>query len=335
MPQYFGKLPINEQRWLTPKAVQSIHQDADGIYFQCGISCLKINVLAANLIRVRMSPTGEFLNRRSWAVALDDAEWEKIPFTVQETPETFEIKTDLLRVEIKRQNAGITCFDQANRPFAEDADMGMGWRMGAVAGWKRIAADEHFYGFGQRTRFLDQRSEVKTNWTVDALDYGTLTDEMYQAIPFFTALRPDICYGIFFNTTFWSQFDIGVEQPGVWKMETRGGELDYYIIYGSEPADILDTYTQLTGRMPLPPKWALGYHQCRWSYESEDVVRELAQEFRTRSIPCDVIHLDIDYMRGYRVFTWSPKRFPDPAKLISDLAQTGFNKFGGIPLPQR
>jgi alpha-glucosidase len=82
---------------------------------------------------------------------------------------------------------------------------------------------------------------------------------MYQAIAFFMALRPGIGYGLFFNTTFWSQFDIGAQQPGVWRMETQSSELDYYIIYGPEPANILNTYTQLTGRMPLPPKWSLGY----------------------------------------------------------------------------
>jgi len=200
----------------------------------------------------------------------------------------------------------------------------MGWRRGTVAGWKRIEPDEHFYGFGERTGFLDKLAERQTNWTYDALDYGSLTDNMYQTIPFLMALRPGLSYGIFFNTTFWSQFDLGAEQPEVWRMETHGGELDYYIIYGPEPAQVLHTYTELTGRMPLPPRWALGYHQCRWSYESETEVRELAQEFRKRQIPCDVIHLDIDYMRGYRVFTWSPERFSDPAKLVSDLAQAGF-----------
>jgi len=110
----------------------------------------------------------------------------------------------------------------------------------------------------------------------------------------------------------------------VWQMETHSGELDYYIIYGPTPAEILATYTDLTGRMPLPPKWSIGYHQCRWSYESDAIVRKLAQEFRDRRIPCDVIHLDIDYMNGYRVFTWSPKRFSEPAKLIGDLKDTGF-----------
>lgn len=328
MPQYFGKLPTTDQPWTSIASVQAVNWSERTVKFECGESRLVISVLAANLIRVRMSPTGEFMPRRSWAVTLDDSEWAVVPFQVQETDTTVEIETELVRVSIQRQNCRITCYDKDNRPFAQDTDIGMGWRTGAVAAWKKIEADEHFYGFGERTGFLDKRSEVKTNWTVDSLDYSTITDEMYQAIPFFIALRPEnvggVAYGIFFNTTFWSQFDIGASQPGVLQMENRGGELDYYIIYGPEPATILSTYTQLTGRMPMPPKWALGYHQCRWSYESETVVQQLAQEFRRRRIPCDVIHLDIDYMRGFRVFTWSPQRFPNPAKLIGDLANDGF-----------
>ena len=324
MPQYFGKLPITEQPWSIIGAVQSVQYDERHVHFKCDGASLTISVLALNLIRVRMSPTGEFMPRREWAVTLPDEEWAVVPFSVQETAETVEIQTSQMRVGVRRQQCAIECYSPDGQPFASDTAPSMGWRMGATAAWKRIEADEHFYGFGERTGLLDKRSEVKTNWTSDALDYGLLTDEMYQAIPFFIALRPKLAYGIFFNTTFWSQFDIGAEQPGVWRMETRAPELDYYIIYGPEPAQILNTYTQLTGRMPLPPKWALGYHQCRWSYESETVVRELALEFRQRRIPCDVIHIDIDYMRGYRVFTWSPKRFPNPAQLVSDLARDGF-----------
>ncbi len=325
MPQYFGQLPTTELPWSTLGAVNAIQRDDRGLRCECGGPCLAISVLAPNLIRVRLAPTGEFMPRRSWAVTLDDPEWPIVPFEVQETEVAVEIITEQMRVRVQRQQCRITCFDvSGGRLFAQDTDMGMGWRLGATVGWKQIEADEHFYGFGERTGLLDKLAYRVTNWTTDALDYGSLTDEMYQAIPFFIALRPEVGYGIFFNTTFWSQFDIGAEQPGVWRMETRGGELDYYIIYGPEPAQILRTYTQLTGRMPMPPRWALGYHQCRWSYESETVVRELAREFRARRIPCDVIHLDIDYMRGYRVFTWSPKRFPDPAQLVSDLAQDGF-----------
>ncbi|TAE00451.1 MAG: DUF4968 domain-containing protein, partial [Oscillatoriales cyanobacterium] len=219
------------------------------------------------------------------SVTLPDEEWEIVPFEVRETAEKIEIETAQILISVKRDRPAIECFDKSGKPFATDCERAMGWRAGATAGWKRIETDEHFYGFGQRTGLLDKLSEVKTNWTTDSLDYNSLTDEMYQAIAFYIALNPDRAYGIFFNTTFWSQFDIGAETPGVLRMETRDTELDYYIIYGPELAQILATYTQLTGRMPIPPKWALGYHQCRWSYESEDVVRELAREFRDRSIP--------------------------------------------------
>ncbi len=324
MPQYFGKLHTTEPSWSTIGAVQATQQDERHILFRCGKPCVTISVLAPNLIRVRMTPTGEFLPRRSWAVTLADEQWPTLPFEVRETADAFEIQTEQLRVVVYRSPCRVQFFDSAGQAFAQDADSGMGWRAGAVAGRKQIEADEHFYGFGERTGLLDKLTKVQTNWTYDALDYGVLTDNMYQAIPFFMALRPGVGYGLFFNTTFWSQFDIGAEQPGVWRMETRGSELDYYMIYGPEPAKIINTYTQLTGRMPLPPRWSLGYHQCRWSYESQDIVRELAQEFRQRRIPCDVIHLDIDYMNGYRIFTWSHKRFADPKELLHDLKQDGF-----------
>lgn len=324
MPQYFGKLHTTEPSWSTIGAVQAIQPNERQILFKCGDSNVTISILAPNLIRVRVAPTGEFLPHRSWAVAQPDEQWPIVPFDLQEQSDTVEIKTEQLRLVINRNPFRLQCFDSAGQPFAQDAEPSLAWRTGAVAGWKQIEADEHFYGFGERTGLLDKVAEVKTNWTVDALDYDVLTDNMYQAIPFFMALRPGVGYGLFFNSTFWSQFDIGAEHPGIWRMETQSNELDYYIIYGPEPAKILNTYTQLTGRMPLPPRWSLGYHQCRWSYESQDIVREIAHEFRQRRIPCDVIHLDIDYMDGYRVFTWNPKRFADPKELLDKLKQDGF-----------
>ncbi len=324
MPQYFGQLHTTQQPWSTIKPVQTIQQDERHVIFKCGESCLKISVLAPNLIRVRMTPTGEFLPRRSWAVTQADETWDNVTFEVQEHTDTVEIATEQLRIVVDRNSSGIQCFDLAGNPFAVDAEPAIGWRSGMIATWKRIEADEHFYGFGERTGLLDQRSQVRTNWTVDAFDYDVLTDNLYQAIPFYMALRPGTGYGIFFNTTFWSQFDIGAQQPGILQMQTQSQEMDYYIIYGPSPAKILSTYTQLTGKMPLPPRWSLGYQQCRWSYESQDIVRELALLFRDRHIPCDVIYLDIDYMQGYRVFTWNNKRFSHPQHLLNDLKQNGF-----------
>lgn len=323
MPQYFGKLPTTAQPWSTIEPVESVQKDERSVQFKCGEAYLILSILAPNLIRVRMSPNGDFLQRRSWAVAKDDSEWPVVSFEFHQSDNNTEIETEQIKISVTKDSQ-ISVFDKQGNAFACDANPSAGWRMGMTATWKKIAANEHFYGFGERTGFLDKLSQVKTNWTTDALDFGSLTDEMYQAIPFFMALRPGLAYGVFFNTTFWSRFDIGAEEPAILKMETRAPELDYYIIYGPEPAQILETYGELTGKMPLPPKWALGYHQCRWSYESEIVVQNLTKEFRKRQIPCDVIHLDIDYMRGYRVFTWSTKRFPNYQNLLSNLAENGF-----------
>ncbi|MCU0550722.1 MAG: DUF4968 domain-containing protein [Leptolyngbya sp. Prado105] len=318
MPQVFGKLPTTRQPWTSLGNVDRIDKHDRGLMLTCGTAKLKLSILAANLVRVQLAPKGEFLPRRSWAVNRPDEDWEPISFEQEEN----EISTSQMRIVIQRSPCRIQCFDLSGKPFAQDTNMG--WRMGQVACWKQIEAEEHFYGFGERSGLLDKRSEVKTNWTKDALDYGSIDDEMYQAIPFFIALRPQLTYGIFLNISHLSQFDLGASEPGIWRMQAQSQELDYYIIHGNAPAQILETYTALTGRMPLPPKWALGYHQCRWSYETSEVVQKLAHEFRSRKIPCDVIHLDIDYMNGYRVFTWSPKRFPDPAQLIQQLKQEGF-----------
>lgn len=324
MPQYFGQLPTNEPQWSLIGAIKSYQQQDRYLSFLCECGTLKLSILAPNVIRVRFAPLGEFLPRRSWAVALDDEEWNTPNFEVLETDVGWDIKTLDLTLKLTKSTARLQCYDNRGRSFASDQESGIGWRTGAVAAWKEINPEEHFYGFGERTGLLDKRSEIKTNWTVDSLDYDSLTDEMYQAIPFFMALRPELAYGIFFNTTYWSRFDVGVREPGVLRLETRAPELDYYIIYGPKPERILASYTLLTGRMPLPPRWSLGYHQSRWGYDSEDVVRTLAHEFRQREIPCDVIHLDIDYMRGFRVFTWSPKRFPHPKELLDKLQQDGF-----------
>src|SRR5262249_53895395 len=149
--------------------------------------------------------------------------------------------------------------------------------------------------------------------------YGPGTDPLYIAIPVFLALRPGLAYGVFLNNTWRSQFDMGASQPDVWHMQADGGALDYYLIYGPTPAEVLAGFGQLLGKTPLPPRWALGYHQSRYSYLSEAHVREVAAEFRRRQIPCDVIHFDIGHMHGYRAFTWHPQHFPDPKSLIADL----------------
>ncbi len=311
---------------LTLGAVEKIQNQSDrSIQIKSENSVTAISILAANLIRVKHSFTEDFKTSRSWAITRDDNEWFYTPFKLEKTAEKIKIFTEKIQIEILQKNSNIRFFDNNNNPIAHDTlPRKTQSSYNATVCWKRILPGEHFYGFGERTGLLEQRGKRRKNWTVPAFQYQTLTDNLYQAIPFFISLRPNVGYGIFLNTTFESQFDVGVDETDILRIESKDTELDYYLIYGPQPDGILQTYTQLTGRMPLPPLWALGYHQSRWGYETEEAVRQIAEEFRDRQIPCDAIHLDIDYMRGYRVFTWSPEKFPHPQQLINDLLQEGF-----------
>ena len=117
---------------------------------------------------------------------------------------------------------------------------------------------------------------------------------------------------------------MGADDPDLYRITASGGRLDQYVIAGPDMSEVLRRYTRLTGRMAMPPRWTLGYHQCRWSYFPDTRVLEVANEFRKRKIPADGIWLDIDYMDGYRSWTWDPKRFPDPEGMIAQLDDIHF-----------
>ncbi|MCJ7530240.1 MAG: hypothetical protein MUO64_04330, partial [Anaerolineales bacterium] len=101
------------------------------------------------------------------------------------------------------------------------------------------------------------------------------------------------------------------------------GEFRLYVMVGT-PQTVLERYTELTGRMSLLPLWALGFQQSRWSYVPQSRLLEIARTFRERRIPCDALYLDIDYMDGFRCFTWNRKHFPNPPQMLADLHAQGF-----------
>lgn len=282
---------------------------------------LSVNALTPHLLRVRWA-AGAFAPRRSWDVT--KAPTEFLPFAVKldRTDQKAVLNTGLFRVEIDRSTGTITCFDAKDRPFC--ADVHAPYPSQEVAVVKRIEAGEHFYGFGERGGARLERSGRRwVNWATDpAHSHGPDVDPMYMAVPVYTSVRPGLAYSVFYNNTFYSEFDLS--DPAELRFEARGGEIDYTICFGPTPAEALEALSELLGRMPLPPRWALGYHQSRWSYGSQDEVLKLAREFRARRIPCDVIHLDIDYMDGYRDFTWNRERFPDPPAMLGLLGSMGF-----------
>jgi alpha-glucosidase len=185
--------------------------------------------------------------------------------------------------------------------------------------------DRRFFGFGERTGPLDKRGRRYTCWTTDEWRrQDDDTDELYVAIPFYLGLDADgHAHGLFLDSTFRSDFDLRDTDGCRMSMWAATPALDWYVIDGPDPATVVRRFSELVGHAPLPPRWGLGYHQARWSYETEAQAREIADGLRAHRIPSDAIHLDIHHFDRYRAFTWDKERFPDPAGLIRSFADVG------------
>ena len=189
----------------------------------------------------------------------------------------------------------------------------------------KLRDDERFYGMGDKTGFLNKRGFAYENWNSDIPQiHHENMPALYKSIPFFIGKGPGYVYGLFFDNTFHSYIDFGKESNDYFYYGSDNGNLDFYFMAGEAMSDVIEHYTYLTGRAQLPQLWTLGYHQCRWGYESADDIRNVAKEMRRHEIPCESVQYDIDYMDGFRVFTWNEKEYGKAGQLISELKKDGF-----------
>ncbi|HEY4219761.1 MAG TPA: glycoside hydrolase family 31 protein [Myxococcota bacterium] len=195
----------------------------------------------------------------------------------------------------------------AHAPWSLDIDVG----------------DAEIFGFGEATDGPNRNEQRFRIMTLDTMFYA-IEGASYTAVPFFLAKSAHECVGVLVCTTF--PLDVAVAS-GVVSFrpvaDMEGSPVDVIVLRGS-PAEIVQDLASLAGKTFLPPAWALGFHQSRWSYKTSDVVLDIARRFRAHDLPADVVHLDIHYMDEYRVFTFSPERFPQPKQLHDELKQLGF-----------
>ncbi len=196
-----------------------------------------------------------------------------------------------------------------------------------------LPAAASLYGAGEAAGPLLRNGRKIVCWNTDTFEYDDTKPSLYQSHPWVLAVRADgTSFGILADTTCRCEIDLGSppDQNGdsttavTFTVDAAAPPFAVYIFERDAPRQVVGALADLTGRMPLPPKWALGYHQSRWSYEPADRVLKLADEFRARQIPCDCIWLDIDYMDGFRCFTFDKTKFPDPAAMNSELHAKGF-----------
>ena len=290
---------------------------------------LRLCFKEAGIIRCRYVVSAVFEKIPSYGVA---PEYTPTPpeLTEIESLAYYEISTPRLTVRIRKEDAGLELYDRRSRRLlCADAE-GMGHRLQERTGdhlvWvlKHMPEEAHFFGLGDKPCALNLRGRRLEMWGADHYKFTPESDPLYKSIPFFLCLNQGTQFGIFFDNTMRSYFDFGREREDRLLFGADGGHMDYYFIAGTDALDTVASYTRLTGLPPLPPLWALGYHQSKWSYYPESNVMSLASQMRKHKIPCDAIHLDIHHMENYQSLTWSQEHFPDPAGMVKRLEDDGF-----------
>jgi len=287
---------------------------------------LELSFLAPDLVRVDWQPGQPPI---PYAIARQD--WPDVTPTFQDISDAeprWQVSTEALKIIVAADGA-LEFQDTTGQPLRQELPPQHPTQLSSSQGegclhQAHLRPEEQIYGLGERAAPLNLRTSAGPArtyrmWNYDAGGrYGPGTDPLYLCIPLYLGLHAAGSYLIFYENTHPATFRF--QDLAVARFE--GGGLRYYLMVGP-PSQLLERYTELTGRPPLPPRWALGYHQSRWGYETEAAVRATAKAFQAHDLPLSAIHLDIDCQDRFRAFTIDPDRFPTLSEFTQELARMG------------
>ena len=296
----------------------------NGIELHRGHTILRVLALRDDVLRVRLGPKGQLPEDASWSVP-QETRRQSVDVIAETDNSSIGFRTQTLRVRIERASLSMSISDLDGNILQEDP---AGWPAqfhdDTFRVYKKMPVDEHYFGLGDKVGPLDRRGQAFRLWNTDSFRFQEYTDPIYKSIPFFLTMRAGRSTGVLLDNTWSSSFDFGRVEQDIYSFGAQGGPVDYYVFYGPDPKRVVGTYAWLTGLAPLPPLWALGFQQSRYSYDNENWVREIATRLRADRIPSDVIYLDIDFQNKNRPFTVSSERFPHFDQLLADLKREHF-----------
>jgi alpha-glucosidase len=320
---------------------------AHGVVAGVGEEKFRVDVIRSDLLRLKISQAGHFDDSPTFAAsfAMPDAP----AFEVAEEEATLALQTEDLRLVIHKRPFRLSAHRRdGSLIFADAAEDGKaaGYRClnDSFVVTRQIGLHDAIYGLGEKTGRFDRRGRRFVMWNTDVLAPDVLRknrlseadwslkgqspsfDPYYTSIPFFYHCQAEAAEaklaGFFVDNGYKGNFVF--DGRSTYSYAFFGGQYTEYIFAGPSMRSVLAGYTHITGRMRVPPMWALGQHQCRFHDYTQDDVLDVGRSYRERRIPCDVLWLDIGYMDGYRVFTWDREKFPDVRDMIARMTADKF-----------
>ena len=310
----------SSSRYIPIGKIDKWDKTNDGFVAHSPTAQIKITLFSEGIIRIQSSRNPNF-DPNPYSIVADQ---ESIDFNFEELDNSLYLKTSSITLQFDLVNGICSFFDSEGTLLNKDHSLGISWIGTEVTCYKELQQNEKFIGLGEKTGNLNRIGRAFTNWNTDYFGYGINDDPLYASIPFYMGLLGDKAYGIYFDNTHKSVFNFGASNDRFTYFNAEDGDMDYYFIHKPNVAEIIKSYSNLTGTMKMPPKWALGFQQCRYSYYPDKEVLTLANTFRDKEMPADVIYLDIHHMEEYKVFTFDGEKFSDPKGLITRLKEKGF-----------
>lgn len=310
--------PSTEKGFDKPGKLIQQEATSTGAIFYFELAELEVSFLTDDFVRIDWKPGIPPI-----PYGISRHQWEEVETKLEQNDTSYSVSSSKLKVVVA-EDGSITFYDATGQVLREEKPP-----IRKIEGWvhtAKLRQEEHIYGLGEKASTLNLRAASINNrpkiyriWNYDAAGkYAPGSDPMYISIPVYLGLHSNGSYLIFYENTFDATFTFSETATA----NFEGGALRYYFTYGA-PAQLVDRYTELTGRPELPPRWSLGYHQSKWGYDNEQKVREEAKKFQSYNLPISAIHLDIDCQVGYRAFTIDPERFPNLPAFTQELQKLG------------
>ena len=309
----------------------NVTQPQPGVFVVAGPAfAVEVTPWTDHVVRLRYLGTTPATPARGWAVTGAPSTGVALRTGAQANG-TFVLCTSALVVRVDAAGR-VQVTDGMGTPVLDDTPGGFSEtpQTGAHRLVRSAPAADRYLALGERTGGLNRRGHRHTFWNTDAFQdawggYPPDADPLYQSIPLLLGINNGAAWGVFTDNTYRMELDLAATATDQRVWDVTGGTVDQYVIAGPLLQDVVQRYGALTGRLPLPPRWSLGYHQSRWGYSPASRVVDVMAQLRARNLPADAIWLDIQHMDGFRSFTFDPVTFADPAGLVANAQQQGFH----------
>lgn len=299
---------------------------------------LQVNFLRSDVYRVRLALEEE-VPENATPMVVGDLQENEFLLELSEFPDHYQIRTNKLHLAIYKQNFRIEVYNAAGELVTESGSKTKNEFSNAFDSYPlgfifdgqtrtnfgvenfTLYPGEAIFGLGERFDGVNKMGKTIGHWSFEG--YGNTSGRTYKPIPFFMSTQG---YGIFLNESKPITHWIGTRETCTHQIAIQQDFIDYFFFYGPDFQHILNSYTDLTGKPKMVPKWSFGVWMSRWSYYSQEQVMQVAQILRKAEIPCDVIHIDAGWFEDEWACDWtfSSERFPDPEEMFSKLKQMGF-----------